>query len=51
MQVRHPKVVAIAMQRRGRGWQALANIDDGLETYELVVVVVQTHGRWLVKRT
>ena len=48
MQVRHPKVVAIAMQRRGRGWQALANIDDGQETYELVVVVVQTHGRWLV---
>ena len=48
MQPRHPKVVAIAMQRRGRGWQALANINDGHETYELVVMVVQTHGRWLV---
>ena len=34
-----PKVAAIAMQRRGRGWQALPNIIDGHETYELVLTV------------
>jgi hypothetical protein len=48
MQARHPKVVAIAMQRRGHGWQALANIADGHETYELVLTVIQTRGRWLI---
>jgi hypothetical protein len=48
MQPRRPKVAAIAMQRRGRGWQALANINDRQETYELVLTVVQTRRRWLV---
>jgi hypothetical protein len=44
-----PKVAAIAMQRRdGRSWQALPNINDGRETYELVLTVAQTRGRWLV---
>ena len=36
------------MQRRGHGWQALPNISDGHETYELVLTVAHTHGRWLV---
>ena len=44
----HPKVAAIAMQRHGRGWQALPNITDGRETYELVLTITQTRGRWLV---
>ena len=48
MQALRPKVAAIAMQRRGHGWQALPNISDGHETYELVLTVAQTRGRWLV---
>ena len=48
MQALRPKVAAIAMQRRGHGWQALPNINDGHETYELVLTVAQTRGRWLV---
>ncbi len=43
-----PNVAAIAMQRRGRGWQALPNISDGHETYELVLTIAQARGRWLV---
>ena len=43
-----PNVAAIAMQRRGPGWQALPNISDGHETYELVLTVAHTRGRWLV---
>jgi hypothetical protein len=48
MQALRPKVAAIAMQRRGRGWQALPNISDGQETYELVLTIAQERGRWLV---
>ena len=48
MQALRPKVAAIAMQRRGHVWQALPNISDGHETYELVLTVAQTRGRWLV---
>jgi len=48
MQALRPTVAAIAMQRRDRGWQALPNISDGHETYELVLTVAQTRGRWLV---
>ena len=44
----HPTVAAIAMQRHGGGWQALPNITDGRETYELVLTITQTRGRWLV---
>ena len=48
MQSLRPMVAAIAMQRHGHGWQALPNINDGHETYELVLTIAQTHGRWLV---
>jgi AcrR family transcriptional regulator len=48
MQALRPKVVAIAMQRRAHGWQAFPNISDGHETYELVLTIAQTRGRWLV---
>jgi hypothetical protein len=48
MQALRPQVAAIAMQRRDRGRQALPNISDGHETYELVLTVAQTRGRWLV---
>lgn len=48
MQALRPKVAAIAMQHHGRGWQALSNISDGHETYELVLTVAQTRNRWLV---
>jgi hypothetical protein len=49
MRALRPTVAATAMQRRGPGWQALPNISDGHETYELVLtVVVHTRGRWLV---
>ena len=44
-----PNVAAIAIKRRGPGWQALPNITDGHETYELVLTLVApTRGRWLV---
>jgi len=43
-----PRVAAIAMQRHRGGWQALPNINDGHETYELVLTIANTHGRWLV---
>ena len=43
-----PKVAAIAMQRRGHAWQALPNITDGQETYELALTLTQIHDRWLV---
>jgi hypothetical protein len=48
MQALRPKVAAIAMQRHSRSWQALPNINDGHETYELVLTVAQTRGRWLI---
>jgi hypothetical protein len=48
MQSLRPKVAAITMQRRGPGWQALPNISDGHETYELVLTVAHTRGRWLI---
>jgi hypothetical protein len=43
-------VEAIGMQRRGRGWQALANISDGQQTYELELTIAHTHThrRWLI---
>ena len=44
----HPKLAAIALQRHRGGWQALPNITDGRETYELVLTITQTRGRWLV---
>lgn len=44
----HSKLVAIALQRQRGGWQALPNITDGRETYELVLTITQTRGRWLV---
>ena len=36
------------MQHSARGWQALANINDTQETYELVLTVEQTANSWLV---
>jgi hypothetical protein len=48
MQSLRPRVAAVAMQRRGPGWQALPNISDGHETYEFVLTVAHTRGRWLV---
>lgn len=48
MQTLRPKVAAIAMQRRDHRWQALANISDGQETYELVLTIAHTRGSWLV---
>jgi hypothetical protein len=44
----HATVAAIALQRDGSGWQALPNITDGRETYELVLTITQRRGRWLV---
>ena len=44
----HPKLVALALQHHRGGWQALPNITDGRETYELVLTITQTRGRWLV---
>ena len=48
MQSLRPKIAAIAMQRHSRGWQALPNIGDGHETYELSLTIAHTHGKWLV---
>ena len=44
----HPKLAAIAFQRHRGGWQAIPNITDGRETYELVVTITQRRGGWLV---
>ena len=44
----HPKLAAIALQHDHDGWRALPNITDGHETYELVLTITQTRGRWLV---
>ena len=44
----HPKLAAIALQRHRGDWQAIPNITDGGETYELVLTITQTRGRWLV---
>ncbi len=44
----HATVAAIAMQRHGGRWQALPNVTDGRETYELVLTLTQRRGRWLV---
>ena len=43
-----PRVAAVGMQRDGRSWRALANISDGHEAFELVLVIAHTHGSWLV---
>jgi hypothetical protein len=43
-----PELVAIALQRRGSSWRALPNVTDGRETYELVLTVTHTRGRWLI---
>lgn len=44
----HPRLAALGMQRHAPGWQALANVTDGRQTYDLTVTVVSDHGRWLV---
>ena len=44
----HPRLAALGMQRRAPGWQALANVTDGRQTYDLTLTVVRDHGRWLV---
>jgi hypothetical protein len=44
----HPKLVALALQHHRAGWQALPNITDGRESYELVLTITQTRGRWLI---
>jgi len=44
----HPELVAIALQRHRGAWQALPNVTDGRETYELVLTITQTRGHWLV---
>ncbi len=44
----HPRVAAIAAQPDGGSWQALPNITDGDETYELVLCLQSNNGRWVV---
>ena len=46
----HPKLAALALQHHRGGWEALANVTDGRETYELVLTITHTRGRWLVSR-
>jgi hypothetical protein len=48
MQHLHPRVAAIAVQRDTGSWQALPSITDGDETYELVLSLDLTAGRWVV---
>jgi hypothetical protein len=43
----HATVVAIG-SNHGSEWQALANVTDGHESYELVLTLTETSGRWLV---
>jgi hypothetical protein len=45
-----PRLVALAIQHDHGGWQALANITDGSETYELALTVTNLRGQWLVDR-
>jgi hypothetical protein len=44
----HPQVAAIGIQRQDQHWRALANINDGGDTYELDLTVADQHGRWIV---
>ena len=44
----HPRLAALGMERHAPGWQALANVTDGRQTYDLTLTVVSDHGRWLV---
>ena len=44
----HATVAAIAMQRHDSAWQALANVTDARESYELVLTLTHTRGRWLI---
>ena len=44
----HPRLAALGMERGAPGWQALANVTDGRQTYDLTLTVVSDHGRWLV---
>lgn len=48
MQSLKPQVAAIAMQLHDGGWQAISNINDGRETYELVLTIAHTRGQWLI---
>jgi hypothetical protein len=44
----HPKLVALVLHHHHGGWQALPNVTDGRETYELVLTITQTRDRWLI---
>jgi hypothetical protein len=46
----HARIAAIALQRRRSGWQALPNITDGRETYELVLTITPARHGWLVSK-
>jgi len=48
MQGLHSRLAALGLQRQGGAWQALANVTDGRETYELILTLTQTRGRWFV---
>ena len=44
----HATFAAIGSNGTGGEWQALANVTDGQESYELVLTLTETRGRWLV---
>ncbi len=44
----HPRVAALAVERHGGSWQALPNITDGQETYELVLALRLANRLWVV---
>jgi hypothetical protein len=48
--VRHlyGRVVSLALVRRGSSWRGLAHITDGQESFDEIVQLMQTGGRWLV---
>jgi hypothetical protein len=44
----HPQVAAIGMEHHDDRWRALANINDGRDTYQLDLTIADHHGRWIV---
>jgi hypothetical protein len=44
----HPRLAALGMKRHRPGWDALALVSDGHQTYDLTLTVLNEHGRWLV---
>jgi len=44
----YPRVASLALRAEGARWLASANVTDGQNTYQVIIIVGQVQGRWLV---